>query len=138
MIRIALACCLVGFSLMSIHADDVKDMNSDWIVEKAIIEGTNATDAFKPAVLSIKDGKFVLTFGTIKDEGTLSLNDNKSPKQMDIKGTEGPNKGKTLLCIYELKDDSMTVCYHDKERPIKLESTKDNKCNLITYKKKKS
>ena len=30
---------------------------------------------------------------------------------MDITGTNGPNKGKTFLVIYELKGDELRVCY---------------------------
>src|SRR4051794_40819519 len=30
---------------------------------------------------------------------------------MDITGTSGPNKGKTILAIYEQKGDTLRICY---------------------------
>ena len=40
------------------------------------------------------------------DRGTCTLDTSASPKRMTIRGTEGPNRGKTILAIYEMKDAS--------------------------------
>ena len=50
-----------------------------------------------------------------------------------------PNKGKTILAIYELTGDTLKVCYDVSVavRPVKFESTDENKLVLIVYKKKK-
>ena len=58
---------------------------------------------------------------------------------MDIKGTEGPNKGKTFLAIYELKDDKLTICYDlsGEARPTEFKTKPDTKLFLVTYERKK-
>ena len=52
-----------------------------------------------------------MTVGGTTDKGTIKIDGSKKLKQLDIAGSEGPNRGKTFLCIYELKDDTLTVCY---------------------------
>jgi uncharacterized protein (TIGR03067 family) len=58
---------------------------------------------------------------------------------MDITGTEGPNKGKTMLAIYELEGDSMKVCYDmsGKERPTEFKTKPGTAQFLAKYKREK-
>jgi len=46
------------------------------------------------------------------DSGTIELDVSTTPMRMTIKSEEGPNKGKTILAIYEIKNaNAMRVCY---------------------------
>ncbi len=46
------------------------------------------------------------------DRGVFSVDTSRTPFRITIKGTSGPNKGKTILGIFEMKDgNSMRVCY---------------------------
>lgn len=46
------------------------------------------------------------------DKGTCTLDTSTKPKRMTIKGTSGPNKGKTLFAIFEMQGtDSLRICY---------------------------
>jgi uncharacterized protein (TIGR03067 family) len=58
---------------------------------------------------------------------------------MDITGTEGPNKGKTILAIYEITDDTLRICYDlsGKARPTEFKTTKGTKLFLVTYNREK-
>jgi uncharacterized protein (TIGR03067 family) len=58
---------------------------------------------------------------------------------MDITGDDGPNKGKKYPSIYELKDDTLTICYglDEKSRPAKFETAKGSGTMLVVYKRKK-
>jgi uncharacterized protein (TIGR03067 family) len=51
--------------------------------------------------------------------GTQKLNPSKTPPQLDAPITEGEGKGTTMLGIYELKGDTLRVCFDPKgkERP---------------------
>ncbi|MGE3806868.1 MAG: TIGR03067 domain-containing protein, partial [Gemmataceae bacterium] len=42
-----------------------------------------------------------------------------SPKAMDSKVTDGPNKGSLILCIYDVSGDTLKVCFdpEGKKRP---------------------
>ena len=123
-------------------ADDKKDMkalNGTWTVEKAEVEGSDQTTAFSTAKLELTDGKYTSEFAGLKDEGTFTTDPTKTPKTMDITGGEGPNKGKKFPSIYELKDDTLTICYglDEKTRPTKMETAKGSNTMLAVYKRKK-
>jgi uncharacterized protein (TIGR03067 family) len=58
---------------------------------------------------------------------------------MDIVGTKGPNKGKTILAVYEIKDDTLRVCYDlsGKARPKEFKTKADTQLFLVEYKREK-
>ncbi len=89
--------------------------------------------------LTVKEGKYTVKVGGQNDEGTVTYDPEKSPKAMDIKGTKGPNEGKTFLTIYELKGDEMRVCYDlsGKSRPTEFATKPDTLLFLVTYQKAK-
>ncbi len=59
----------------------------------------------------------------IVDSGEYLVDDAASPQTMDIVGREGPNAGRTMLAIYQLAADRLTVCYDldGKERPVDMQ-----------------
>jgi uncharacterized protein (TIGR03067 family) len=85
------------------------------------------------------DGKYTVTVGDQKDEGTVKLDPAKTPREMDITGTDGPNKGMTFLAIYEIKDDTLRVCYDlsGKARPKEFKTQADSQLFLVEYKREK-
>jgi uncharacterized protein (TIGR03067 family) len=89
--------------------------------------------------LEIKGDKYTVTVGTVVDRGTLKLNPSAKPKTMDIVGSEGPNKGKTYQCIYELDGDTLRICYDlsGKGRPAEFKTTEGTQLYLVTYKREK-
>ena len=74
------------------------------------------------------------------DKGTVTYNSSADPKEMDIKGVEGPNKGKTFLAIYELDGDKLKICYDlsGKSRPKEFKTQAKTKLFLVTYERQKS
>ena len=58
---------------------------------------------------------------------------------LDITGVKGPNQGKTFLAIYELKGDTLKVCYDlsGKERPTEFKTKPDTQLYLVTYRREK-
>jgi uncharacterized protein (TIGR03067 family) len=75
--------------------------------------------------------------GSEPDKGTFKLDPSAKPKAIDITGTEGPNKGKTIPAIYELTDDTLTVCYNlgGKDRPTEFKTKAGTQLFLVTYKR---
>jgi uncharacterized protein (TIGR03067 family) len=49
------------------------------------------------------------------DGGHYRVDDRCSPSTLDITGATGPNAGRTMLAIYQLRGDELTVAY-DLER----------------------
>jgi len=120
--------------------DDAKSMAGTWLLSAAELGGEIFPDeARKTIKLVIDDGKYAVTVGKNSDRGTVKLDPLKKPKQMDIIGTEGPNKGKTIFAIYEMTDDTLRICYDlgGKARPSEFKTSKDTKLFLVTYKREK-
>jgi uncharacterized protein (TIGR03067 family) len=80
-----------------------------------------------------------VTVGTKPDRGTCKLDPSAKPKALDITGTEGPNKGKTILAIYERDGDTLRVCYDlgGKNRPTEFKTTAGSRLFLVEYKRQK-
>lgn len=90
--------------------------------------------------LVIKDGKYTVTVAKEgSDKGTVKLNASAKPKELDITGIEGPNKGKTFLAIYERHGDTLRVCYDlsGKSRPKEFKTKPKTQLFLAVYKLEK-
>jgi len=120
--------------------DDAKLIQGTWVPAAAELGGEKlANDHLKAMKLTLQDDKYTATVGSVKDVGTCKLDPAKKPKAMDIVGTEGPNKGKTILAIYELTDDTLKICYafDGKTRPAEFKATAENKFFLVSWKRQK-
>jgi len=89
--------------------------------------------------LRLDDGKYEVFVGDRPDKGTYTLDSTSKPKGMTITGTEGPNQGKTFPAIYELKGDTLRICYDlsGAKRPTEFKSVVGTKLYLVTYNRKK-
>jgi uncharacterized protein (TIGR03067 family) len=137
--RTLLLACTLALASTGVVADDKaewKALDGTWTVEKMLMNGTDQTALLKDGSLVIDSGKYTFTVKGTADKGTIALNATK--KTMDITGSEGVNKGKTYLALYEVKEGVLTVAYglDEKTRPAKLDSSKDSNIMLVTYKKK--
>lgn len=120
--------------------DDAKSMQGTWLLAAAELGGEKFPDEIRKSIkMVLGDGKYTVTVGTRPDKGTVKLDSATKPKSMDITGTEGPNKGKTFLAIYELSDDALKICYDlsGKSRPTEFKTTKGTKLFLVTYNREK-
>jgi uncharacterized protein (TIGR03067 family) len=119
---------------------DTRDMEGTWKPLSAELAGEKWPQKILDTMkLTMKGDKYTVEVGGRNDEGTVTLDPAKSPKTMDIKGTNGPNKGKTFLVIYELKGDELRVCYDlsGKSRPTEFATKADTQLFLVTYRKEK-
>ncbi|HEY6332017.1 MAG TPA: TIGR03067 domain-containing protein [Blastocatellia bacterium] len=115
-----------------------KTIEGTWILVSAERGGQKLPDeGLKGTRLILNDGHYTCekdrgTYKVIRGQGLIS------PNGMDITGTEGPNKGKTLLAIYELEGDTLTICYdlQGKQRPEEFATLGSNQF-LATYKRAK-
>jgi uncharacterized protein (TIGR03067 family) len=143
MLRPALFVLLAFALTATARADDKADLKAGagkWKLEKAEIGGKDALNTLKDLELEIlADGKYTITVGSEKDQGTFTIDPTKTPKQMEIKPTGGPNKGRTLKAIYKLDGDTLTICYElgDGGFPKAFESKPDTKLFLAVYKREK-
>ncbi len=71
----------------------------------------------------------------VVDSGSYRVNDAAQPATLDIVGRDGPAAGRTLLAIYRLDENSLTVCYDldGDERPATMQPRQDQLLLSITY-----
>jgi len=136
----ALVLSLVSLVYCGEGKEDAKLLEATWLPTTAELAGKEFPEkVLKTMKLIVKDGKYTAKVGDNSDNGTVKVDATKKPKSMDIMGTEGPNKGKTFLAIYELKGDSLRICYDlsGKARPTEFKTKADTQLFLVTYMREK-
>jgi uncharacterized protein (TIGR03067 family) len=119
---------------------DTKLLDGAWLPSTAELGGDPLPDAvLKTMKLVITGDKYTVTVGKGIDRGSLKFDPAAKPKTMDIMGAAGPNKDKTFLAIYEIKDDTLRICYDltGKARPREFQSKKGELVFLVTYRRAK-
>src|SRR5258706_15977842 len=116
MTRIVLTVVAVALSAAAPSWADSKEnqgMEGTWLPTAAELGGAAAfsDQVLKTMKLVVKGDAYTLTLGEAIDKGTLKLDAAAKPKTCDIKGTDGPNKGRTILAIYERDGDTLKICY---------------------------
>lgn len=111
-----------------------------WVPVSAELSGKSFPDeVLKTIKMVVKGDKFLVTVGDSPDSGELKFNNTAKPKTIDILGTEGPNKGKTFLAIFERDGDTMRMCYDlsGAARPKEFKTAENTQLFLVTYKLQK-
>ena len=119
-----------------------KRYEGTWQVVSLEVNGNKSAeeDAKKITVVNEADGKWAIEVeGKVVARGTSEIDPTKKPKTVDLTATEGDNKGKTSLGIYEFGEDSRKVCLAPagKARPAEFSSTAANGHVLAVLKRMK-
>ena len=137
-------CCVVltlAVAAAALGGDaDRKALDGTWKPVSAEFGGAKLPEGeLSKITLQIDGNKYTVQVDKAVDKGTVTADATKKPKAMDILGVEGPNKGKTMLAIYELDKDTLRICYDvkGKERPTEFASSKEKPFFLVTYKRAK-
>jgi uncharacterized protein (TIGR03067 family) len=130
-----------GVSIRSTSTlDDAKAVQGSWKPTKAELAGRPMPDAvLKSISLKLYNGKYEVLVGEQPDRGSYTLDVAAKPKGMTITGSEGPNSGKIFPAIYELKGDTLRICYDlsGTERPAEFKSLAGTRLYLVTYNRQK-
>jgi uncharacterized protein (TIGR03067 family) len=136
------ALLLVGLPVLPLCAnpeDADTPVDGIWEMTAAELAGKKLPqNGEDPIKLTVKNGTYELRAESL-DRGTVTYDTAAQPKAMDIKGTEGPNKGKTFLAIYKLEGDKLTVCYDlsGNNRPTEFKTAPQTALFLAEYKRQK-
>lgn len=105
---------------------DLKQMQGSWVATHYVAEGKSWSEKdLKTLKLSIKGANGTLHLRDQIFHGSYKLDESTSPKTIDITLTEGPDKGKKKLGIYEIKGDTLYLCVGalgSDRRPTRFES----------------
>ena len=139
---------LVAVLLFLVAADDKDETKKElerfqgtWKLESVEIGGMKMdTKVFEDVRLILEGDKFTHKEGKEPVHGTFKVDVSKKPKTIDITFTDGPEKGNTVLGIYELDGDTYRVCLDVAKkdmRPTKFESKKGTMLVLEVLKREK-
>ena len=132
---------LTNLNLSIINAEEnQKTIEGTWIPVSAELGGQKLPDeALKGSKLVLKGGEYSYYNNAGVDKGTYKLLAVDGSQAMDISGTEGPNKGKTFLTIYDLSGDSLNICYDllGKTRPKNFKTEPGTRQFLAQYQRAK-
>ncbi len=126
-------------NLLAADSHDSKSLRGDWIPVKAELSGQPMPDAMlKTISLKIGDGTYDVLVAGQPDKGTLEIDASTTPKSMIIKGTEGPNKGRTIPAIYELDGKTLRIWYDlsGAQRPKEFKTAAGTRLYLVAYQRK--
>ena len=132
-------CLTIAASLTAFAADppdDAKAVQGSWTPTKADLGRQPMTEAvLKSISLKLDNGKYEVFVGGKPDKGTYTIDSASKPKSMTVTGTEGPNNGKTFPAIYELKGDTLRICYDlsGAKRPTEFKTIAGTRLYLVTY-----
>lgn len=136
----SLLCICLAVGSLNVFAtassDDAKAVQGSWQPVRAELAGQPMPDAVLKAIsLKLDHGKYEVLVAGEPDRGTYTLDSAARPKGMTITGTEGPNHGRTFPAIYELKGDTLWICYDlsGAKRPMEFTSVAGTKLYLVTY-----
>ena len=109
-------------------------LDGRWKATYAELSGSVLTGDVVAAIeLQLESGRY--TVGN--DRGTCSINMDRSPHEMDITGTEGPNAGRTIPAIFVASADELVICYNlgGGERPAAFSTRSGSREFLVRYKR---
>jgi uncharacterized protein (TIGR03067 family) len=134
----ALAVFTVGLLGGIARADDVL---GTWKIESGVRNGEKIDkEKLEPVTVEITKEKITLTDkkNDAKFVMTYKTKDGK-PKGIEITIIEGPVKDVSAKGIFELKDDTLKLCYHPMggDAPTTFESKADSQLFLFTLKREK-
>ena len=137
--------CLVLLLGAAEPADDVKKelakLEGNWSMVSGEREGQKLPDDLVKDAKRVSKGNetTVSIGGQVFIKATYTIDPGKKPKRIDYTVTEGANKGKKLLGIYELDGDTVKFCFAgpDQERPKEFKTEADDTRTMSVWKKEK-
>jgi uncharacterized protein (TIGR03067 family) len=123
---------------------ELKRLEGTWTIVAAEIKGQKAPEddlKGQQVQMVFKGNKYAQPImGEIVEEGTFQIDPSKKPATMDMTIQSGKDKGKTQLCIYEIKGDTLKVSMADpgsKERPTSFTTTEKDAFQSAILKREK-
>src|SRR6266404_5015714 len=120
-------------------ADEIKKLQGTWNVTSMEANGDALPqEDVTNIVVTIQDSTYTVKLSEGTDHGAFSLDLSSEPRQMDIHPKSGEDEGRTMRAIYELKADTLKVCYARQggSRPKSFDTSGDAGLLLINYKRK--
>src|SRR5438034_6834648 len=119
---------------------DYAKLEGTWRIVSLEVDGVKIPEeTIKDSRLIIKGKEFTMKEPIATYRGNFIIDPSKKPKTIDIKFTEGPEKGNTSLGIYELNDGELKLCLTitAKDRPKEFAAKPNSGHGLEVLKREK-
>lgn len=121
---------------------DRRLIEGKWRVIGLEVNGNKAmeVDAKKLSVVNGSNGTWTLwSEGKQVAKGTSTIDPAKTPRTLDFQASEGEDKDKVYLGIYELHEKTRKLCFAPpgKERPTKFATTPGSEHILVMFEREK-
>ena len=115
-----------------------RTLEGAWVPVAASVSGQELLVAelrVKYLVLDGHDYSIIDRTNQVVDRGEYLVDTSASPQAIDIVGRDGPNAGRSMLAIFEIEGNRLTVCYDldGKHRPANMIAQDDQLLLSITY-----
>ena len=135
-----LAVLLLPAALLRAHdATKVQDkeLEGDWEAASFIHEGKDEPQAPGKILLMIHGDALTLKVGDDVRKATITVDATTSPRAIDLAYESGPDKGKTIRGVYEVKGDELRICHGDaaKDRPTEIASREGSGYSVGVWKR---
>lgn len=141
---------LVALSAIAMAADSAEEAikkeqkryEGTWKVVSLEVDGNKSEeeDAKKISVVNGADGTWTLRVdGKDATKGTSTIDPSKKPKTIDLLPTEGDDKDKVFLGIYEIEENTRKLCLAPTgmARPTEFTSKSGTQHILVTFEREK-
>src|SRR5260370_27096658 len=105
---------------------EIEKLQGTWNIIALEVDGKKMpSSAVTGSRIVVKGDTFITIAMGANYEGTLEVDATRSPSALNMKFTEGPEKGNTNFAIYQLDGDTWTICMNmtGKNRPTKFATT---------------
>jgi len=110
-ILIMLSFLVLGSPQNDRTSDDIGKLQGTWNFVSLEVEGANLPEAMlSGSKVIIKGDNFTSISAGVTYEGKIKIDLSKTPKTLDLIFTDGPDKGRTSLGIYDITDDDLKIC----------------------------
>ena len=124
----------------SVMGGQAQNALGNWQATSAVMAGTPFEESLVSSItLAVSEETYETSVGGQPDCGTCELDRTTTPYRMLLKGTEGPNKDKTMLAIFDFPEPGqMRVAYDitGKAYPTDFESSPENGIFVATYQRR--
>ncbi len=116
-----------------------KQLEGRWDAVSFIRDGKDERQTPGKILLTIRGNVMTLKVGEETWKATIKADTGRKPHTLDISYESGPDKGKTIRGVYEVRGDELRICHGDatRERPDEIASKKGSGYNVGVWKRLK-
>lgn len=116
----------------------IPSLQGTWQMIRAELSGEAAPElVIRKTVVALTAATYEVHFGgEIVDRGTYVIGGTEAPTTIVLHGEAGPNAGRTIPCLVQLKGDRLRVCYGlDGTLPSEMTTEPGQPRYLATYRR---